>query len=115
MSVSHPSAADSRAGSRKRTLLRGRICWGPHAAISTDCTIRDISETGAQLRVPATQALPNEFALIHVLDGIAYQATLAWRRGDLAGVHFEARHDLRVAGAPELFHLRQIWLALAPC
>lgn len=108
------SNADARSSARRRTLLRGRICWGPHHAISADCAIRDISETGAQLRLPATQALPPTFALIHILEGCAYEAVLAWRKGEFAGVKFLTRHDLKVAGPRELLALRQVWLALAP-
>jgi hypothetical protein len=114
MSTSNPSAADARAGARRRTLFRGRICWGPHATLSIDCTIRDLSESGAQLRVPAAQAMPSSFTLIHILEGIAYEASLAWRRGDLAGVKFAATHDLKKPGEPQMFDVRQIWLALAP-
>jgi hypothetical protein len=114
MSASLPSPEESRAGSRRRTLFRGRICWGPHAAISADCAIRDLSDTGAQLRITATQPLPSQFTLIHINEGIAYEASLAWRRDDLAGVHFSATHDLKVAADPTLFDVRQIWLALAP-
>lgn len=114
MSASNPQSTDARSRARRRTLLRGRICWGPHYAISADCTIRDLSETGAQLRLPPTQALPPSFALIHILEGTAYEAALAWRKGDLAGVKFLTSHDLKVPGARELLPLRRVWLALAP-
>jgi hypothetical protein len=109
-----PENADGRAGERRRTLLRGRICWGPHAALSVDCTIRDLSETGAQLRVPADQPLPSTFHLIEVRDGLAFEASIAWRRDDLVGVRFAANHDLTQAVDGELKHLRRIWLAIAP-
>lgn len=106
--------AEARSRARRRTLLRGRICWGPQYAISADCAIRDLSEAGAQLRVPASQALPPDFALIQILEGVAFEAELAWRRGDLAGVKFVNRHDLKTPGARELLPLRNVWLALAP-
>ncbi|HEX2560199.1 PilZ domain-containing protein [Phenylobacterium sp.] len=114
MAASNAPIADARRGARRRTLLRGRICWGPHHAISADCTIRDLSETGAQLRLPATQALPPTFALVHVSEGTAYEAALAWRRDDLAGVKFMTKHDLKASVPRELMPLRQTWLALAP-
>jgi hypothetical protein len=114
MAANTAPIAEARCGTRRRTLLRGRICWGPQYAISADCAIRDLSEIGAQLRLPATQALPPSFALIHVLEGTAFEAALAWRKGDLAGVKFLAAHDLKSAGSRELLPLRQVWLALAP-
>lgn len=106
--------ADARSGVRRRTLLRGRICWGAQYAISCDCAIRDLSESGAQLRLPSSQALPPTFALIHILEGAAFEAEVAWRRGDLAGVKFLQRHDLREAAPRDLLPLRNVWLALAP-
>lgn len=114
MAANTASNADARSSARRRTLLRGRICWGPHYAISADCAIRDLSETGAQLRLPITQPLPPTFALIHVLDGSAYEAALAWRKGEFAGVKFLTKHDLKEPGRRELLPLRLIWLALAP-
>src|SRR5690606_37179103 len=83
-------------------------------AISCDCAIRDLSESGAQMRLPSSQALPPTFALIHILEGAAFEAEVAWRRGDLAGVKFLQRHDLREAVPRDLLPLRNVWLALAP-
>lgn len=114
MAANTAPMAEARSSARRRTLLRGRICWGPHFAISADCAIRDLSESGAQLRLPATQALPPTFALIHILDGTSFEATLAWRKGEFAGVKFLGKHDLKAPGPRDLLPLRQIWLALAP-
>lgn len=114
MAANDAPMADARSGARRRTLLRGRICWGPHYAITTDCAIRDLSEHGAQLRLPVAQALPPTFALIHILDGTAYEAALAWRKGEFAGVKFLTSHDLKTPGPRELLALRRVWLALAP-
>lgn len=105
--------AERRALVRQRTLLRGRICYGPKHVISVDCGIRNLTTRGAMLRVPADQALPPNFALLHVSEGAAFDACLTWRRGDTLGVRFEGRHDLRGAVDDDLKALRAIWAALA--
>ena len=34
------------------------------------------------------------FVLLHLKAGVAYEAVLKWRRGDMAGMAFEATHEL---------------------
>lgn len=114
MTMGSASGSERRAAPRRRTLLRGRICYGDHYVISVDCGIRDLSESGAQIRVSASQPLPGRFVLIHILDGLAFDANLAWRRGEFAGVKFNARHNLKGDIEGELRSIKAIWTALAP-
>lgn len=105
--------AERRGLIRQRTFLHGRICYGPKHVISVDCGIRNLTSTGAMLRVPADQALPPVFALLQVSEAVAFDARLTWRRGDTLGVKFEGSHDLRGAVDEEFRALRAIWAALA--
>jgi hypothetical protein len=105
---------ERRALPRRRTILRGRICYGSRYVISLDCGIRNLNERGAQLRISPSQPLPSTFALIHVAEGLAFDASLTWRRGDLAGVEFSAVHNLKTEVGDDLRPLRAIWAALAP-
>lgn len=108
------SGAEKRGHSRRRTLLRGRICYGPSHAMSLDCVIRDISDSGAKLRAPAGQAMPERFTLLNIPEGIACESRLVWRRGEDAGVQFVSRHDLRHSTDEAYRALRRVWAALAP-
>ena len=45
-------AAERRGGGRQRVLLAGKIVQGG-GAFSSDCGIRDLSEAGARIRLPA--------------------------------------------------------------
>jgi hypothetical protein len=108
------SGAERRALARWRTLQRGRVCYGLGYAITLDCVIRNLTESGAMIRVPASQPIPDTFALLHVPGGIAFEAKLSWRRGDDAGAEFIARHDLKGAVEDEFKALRAVWAALAP-
>lgn len=108
------TGSERRALPRRRTILRGRICYGQKYVITLDCSIRNLSERGAQLRIAPSQALPAQFALVDVAEGLAFEASLTWRRGDLAGVTFSATHNLRGEVSDDLKPLRAIWAAIAP-
>ena len=114
MSIGPFSGAERRALTRLRTLQRGRICYGQRHAMSFDCVIRNLTASGAMLRVPANQAIPERFTLLHVAAGMAFEAKLSWRRGDDAGAEFLARKDLRGEVGEDYRALRNIWAALAP-
>ena len=100
---------EARIAERTRVLLGGRIVYGQD--FTCECTIRDLSETGARLRLPASAGVPDSFTLIDLLHGQAYAARVAWRREDAVGVAFDSVFDLRDAVPPELIHLRRIWMA----
>ena len=113
-SLPPPNGTERRAVLRRRTLLRGRICFGPHHVITVDCGIRNLSEHGAQVRLPPQQALPGEFTLLHINEGLAFDASVIWRRGDLVGLRFTGSHNLKDGADDEFRSLRAIWSALAP-
>ena len=53
-----------------------------------DCTIRNLSATGARLQVPTSVAIPDRFEFAEA--GAAKRpATVVWRKGDLMGIRFE--------------------------
>jgi hypothetical protein len=102
--------ADCRRGElRRRVLLAGKIVQAN--GITVDCTIRNVSEGGAQVRVAAGQIVPNAFDLIEIRSGIAYRAEVAWRSPAGMGVKFSDRINLDAAGAP--LSLRVLWLGCA--
>lgn len=61
-----------------------------------ECTVRDISSTGAQIEMNRTKlnpegssgAVPNDFTLIVTLDRTAVECRSMWRRGSKLGVRF---------------------------
>lgn len=82
--------------------------------MTVECVIRNLSSDGALLVVNSRQALPSEFTLLLVREGISFDATLAWRDGDRVGVELGDRHDLKGVVEAQLGALRAIWLELAP-
>lgn len=99
-----------RAEPRRRVLLAGKIVQA--YGLTFDCMIRNLTEGGAQLRVPTGQVAPNEFDLIEIRSGTAYRAEVAWRSPTEVGVKFSQRLDLNGSGAVPLY-LRTLWLGCA--
>jgi hypothetical protein len=79
--------------------------------ITLDCTIRNLTECGAQIRAAAGPIVPNAFELIEIRSGIAYRAEVAWRSPAGMGLKFSGRFDLNSSGAP--LSLRVLWLGCA--
>ncbi len=78
---------DSRSAHRQRVLKGASILLGiSNSEIA--CTIRNMNQGGAELKVAIDARVPPDFLLYVPVDGIAYRAVLAWRAGDRVGVTF---------------------------
>lgn len=107
-----PPLAERRPKQRKRVLLTGIVAYGD-GAYSFDCTIRNLSETGARVMVGTNTQLPQGFYLINVRDRVAYDARPVWIRGAEVGVIFEKALPLSGITDPGLAFLKQLWMAKA--
>ncbi len=94
-----PEADERRAARRQRVLKRGKIVAAASLDSSIDVTIRDMSETGAKLKLQAPMILPTFFDVVIVTDNLLYPSRLAWQRSELVGVS--------VTGPPKPVHLRR--------
>ena len=79
---------NARRNVRRRTLKNGKIVlpgsWGTY-----DCIIKDVSDSGARLRLAGASAiLPTEFDLVFVTEALTYPVNLRWRRDQDCGVEF---------------------------
>ena|SRR4026207_1152981 len=74
-----------RRGSR--VLLEGKIV-SLDEATDIDVKIRELSATGAILRVPLNLNIPEKFDLLVVSDGKRYSAEKRWRKGERLVVKF---------------------------
>jgi len=84
---------EKRVSRRGRTLLTGRIVYGD-ALYAADCTIRDITETGARVKVFDPMAFPNKVLLLEVRNFDAFEAEVKWRRGPEMGLSFTRKFSL---------------------
>ena len=80
---------DKRVAARKRVFKGARIAYNGRSS-TLSCTVRDLSDTGARLRVPQGQAVPAQFDLLIDADGFEAPCTVLWRRREQLGVTFDA-------------------------
>ncbi len=75
-----------RAADRKRVLKAGSIEFGGGAI---DCTVRNISETGAALEVVSPLFIPDRFTLFFHTDHVRRPCHIVWRKEKRIGVAFD--------------------------
>ena len=85
--MSFTAEENNRHAPRHRVLKTAKI-YRMNGAHAVDCTVRDLSETGARVVCKDQLALPNELRFVMPNDGFMHIAKVVWRRGDLAGIHF---------------------------
>ena len=59
----------------------------------TDCSIRNISKTGAQILVESQVTVPKEFYFFQPKENVMCQAKVMWRKEKLVGIHFTSGHE----------------------
>ncbi len=78
---------NKRKSTRLRVLKGAKIV--PLATWSlTDCTVRDLSETGAKLRCTDAAKVPDEFRFLLPTENTIQKAKVVWREGDIMGIEF---------------------------
>lgn len=112
LASSEPPVSDgdeNRREQRRRVLLTGQIVYSANE-MTARCTIQDISRSGARIRLPADTLLSDPLYLINMSHGLAFKATVAWRRENRVGLIFSRYFDFNKPNdeAPKI--LRRLWL-----
>jgi hypothetical protein len=76
-----------RSSKRVRTILAGRIVFNNRFS-TIECTVRDLSETGARIYFPHPINIPPEFDLEIPKRGLSVRAREMWCNGKEHGVMF---------------------------
>ncbi len=76
-----------RSNQRWRTILKARVLFNNRSSV-LDCTVRDLSESGAQLAFADVTLLPPNFELEIPSKDRTLQARVVWSRGKSYGVRF---------------------------
>jgi hypothetical protein len=80
---------DKRATARRRVLKSGRIVFN-HGLSVINCTVRDLSERGARLRLPSSSLhIPNQLNLALSDEINRRTCRVVWRSMHELGVTFE--------------------------
>jgi len=80
------AAQEDKRRSARRRVLKGAIVAFNDRHCTLPCTVRDISETGARLRLTGSVNAPDTFELIIQLDGFEASCEVIRRSGDNIGV-----------------------------
>lgn len=78
---------DARVAVRRRTLKAGVVAYSDRH-VTVGCLVRDISATGARLRIEGSVTAPDTFELIISLDGLEADCQVVWRKATDLGVRF---------------------------
>ncbi len=78
---------EKRRSPRHRVLKSAFIVISERAP-KLECTVRNISDTGAAIRVSTTFGLPQTFELI--VEGVRHRCNVVWRTDNNIGVTFES-------------------------
>jgi hypothetical protein len=82
-----------RSSTRRRTILKGRVVLNSRASVF-DCTVRDLSDTGAQLIFTEVFVIPQEFELEIPSKGLLRPVRVMWSRGKNHGIQFGQGHGV---------------------
>lgn len=77
---------ERRDQARHRVLKAGTIEFGGGAI---DCTVRNLSETGAALDVTSPLGIPQHFTLVIAADKSHLPCHVVWRKEKRIGVKFD--------------------------
>jgi hypothetical protein len=77
--------AETRKAPRHRVLKAGTIEFGGGAI---DCTIRNLSGTGAALEITSQLGIPEQFTLVVPADALHLHCHIVWRKERRIGVAF---------------------------
>jgi hypothetical protein len=78
---------DRRAVLRYQVRKGGRLLFVDQPCF-VECTIRDISEDGALLRMPASVTVPQRVLLWVERTNAIHDCEVRWRKGRMVGVQF---------------------------
>jgi hypothetical protein len=81
-------AEDENRDKRRQRVFKGATILTGMTRSEVTCTVRNMHDGGAELKVSIDARVPDEFLLYVPTDGIAYKAVVRWRREDRIGVMF---------------------------
>lgn len=93
------SSAEHRTAGRTRSLLRGVIIHS-NGNSRTECTVRDLSETGARMEISSAITVPEFFDLFIPLKNATHRSRIVWRNSTEIGATFEDVQRAPQAASP---------------
>lgn len=79
--------SEQRRQDRQRTFIAARLLIGI-GGMSTPCSLRDISEEGARVKIDPRVAIPDQFVIEAPARNFSRRCVIRWRKGEEIGVAF---------------------------
>jgi PilZ domain len=79
--------AETRVAKRQKVLKSAKLVFNSNGSV-IDCTVKDMSSTGARLICKDSRMLPDEVRFLLSQDNTIRDVRIIWRRGELLGIHF---------------------------
>lgn len=106
------SSSEHRRAERRDVLLNGLLIHG-RAAQAEPCVIRDVSATGARVKLKSVQFLSRPLYVVIARTGAAFEAEVAWCREAEIGLSFKARLNLADPRSDIEKTAARLWQAMA--
>lgn len=87
---------EHRGAPRERRLKAAKLVFHDNQSV-VDCVLRDISATGARVRLNGVYDGPDE-VILKISDGVTYPADVVWYRNNELGLHFHGEAKLDTMG-----------------
>lgn len=81
------TADNKRVAARQRVMKAAKLISMDRSTM-TDCSVKNVSATGAQIMVENQAVVPKEFYFLQMKDNQMCSAKVVWRRDKLIGIHF---------------------------
>jgi len=86
MTTVSPDSPEGRASMRKRTFFGAKIIFNDGHSVF-DCTVRNLSDTGAMIQIENPLSAPNSFHL-QLSDNRLWACQVRWRKINSMGIQF---------------------------
>lgn len=107
MDTPKPPLAERRPKPRKRVLYGGRVSYF-EGQKHFDCSIRDLSESGARISLKPGMPIPSSVYLIDTRNRMVHEANVVWNSGREAGLKFIKSFPVATINDPLLNYLKRM-------
>ena len=102
------AAIERRISPRRKTRFKATIVFGDDRS-TAGCTVRDLSETGARLKLDPSDLVPTRFHLIWLADRAVLEVEAVWRSQGEMGIKFLSKHNIQGRLSSELAAVCRAW------
>jgi hypothetical protein len=99
---------ERRASPRRKTRFKATVVYGAERS-TINCMVRNLSESGACIKLDAPDDMPAQFHLIWLADRTVISAEAVWRSHGEMGVKFVSKHDIQGRLSSELAAVCRAW------